>query len=496
MSIEERKKNIQTGIYEQEIFEELGQVLQEKFFKYINEANYEYYIYEEKEDKNLINYNKYDKEFVCKDRKKNNTCITYDHIYSFMSFKKFSGKSISSIDYNESYKHRNFEINEIGDVVQEKIIKNTYSKNIFNEHNYSKNIFNEHNYSKNIFNEHNYNKNIFNDNTKGQIILRIENIKRIISIIKNYAYCIHKLENEQKKKDSISLTKYPIDFNKLLMKLYNIENNIFEIIKHEQLYDPYWNKNQKYYKYVNNFIYVSPQKKRMMKNNKNLNNYKTIYDVLLKYNMDSFTQEDNLYSTIRINKLTNIHFLNLLYFKYQNINKKYLFINNKLYKYQDLLKNPLCFNDKENISSILLSFFLFLNICLNENTYKRILNYIYLIKLKLKKKIQYIKHKSNKKLLNMLSNIKDLIMNISINNKSHNKLSLYLSSIFNILKLQINENHKQTLQLYKKLLHCEINISTLSLEAQNINKITETLNKKLDGNIQKWKNIKNEITSP
>ncbi|SOV74000.1 conserved Plasmodium protein, unknown function [Plasmodium sp. gorilla clade G3] len=475
MNIEERKKDIQTGIYEQEIFEELGQVLKEKFFKYINEANYEYYIYEDKDDKNLINYNKYDKEFVCKDRKKNNTCITYDHIYSFLSFKKFTGKSIS-IDYNGSYKYHNFDLNDIDDDIEEKIVKNTYSKNIFNEHN--------------------YNKNIYKDNTKGQIILRIENIKRIINIIKNYIYCINKLENEQKKKDNTILTKYTIDFNKLLVKLYNIENNIYEIIKHEQLYDPYWNKNQKYYKYVNNFIYISPQKKKsIMKNNKNLNNYNTIYDVLLKYNMDSFTQDDNLSSTIRINKLTNIHFLNLLYFKYQNINTKYLFIHNKLYKYEDLLKSPLCFNDKENISSILLSFFLFLNICLNENTYKRILNYIYLIKLTLKKKIQYIKHNSNKKLLNMLSNIKDLIMNISINNKSHNNLSLYLSSICNILTLQINENHKQTLQLYKKLLDCEININILSREVQNINKLTDTLNKKLDGNIQKWKNIKNEITA-
>ncbi|KOB87197.1 hypothetical protein PFDG_03360 [Plasmodium falciparum Dd2] len=233
-----------------------------------------------------------------------------------------------------------------------------------------------------------------------------------------------------------------------------------------------------------------------MKNNKNLNNYNTIYDILLKYNMHSFTQDDTLCSSLQINKLTNIHFLNLLYFKYQNINTKYLFIHNKLYKYQDLLKSPLCFNDKENISSIFLSFFLFLNICLNENTYKRILNYIYLIKLKLKKKIQYIKHKTNKKLLNMLSNIKDLIINITINNKSHNKVSLYLSSLFNILTLQINENHKQTLQLYKKLLDCEININILSREVQNINQITEMLNKKLDANIQKWKNIKNETTPP
>ncbi|SOV75961.1 conserved Plasmodium protein, unknown function [Plasmodium reichenowi] len=477
MNIEERKKDIQTGIYEQEIFEELGQVLKEKFFKYINEANYEYYIYEEKDDKNLINYNKYEKEFVCKDRKKNNTSITYDHIYSFMSFKKFSGKSIC-IDYNGSYKYDNFDINEIDNDIEEKIIKNTYRK-------------------KNIFNEHNYNKNIFYDNTKGQIILRIQNIKRIISIIKNYTYCIHKLENGKKIKDSTILTKYPIDFNKLLLKLYNIENNIYEIIKHEQIYDPYWINNQKYYKYVNNYIYISPQKKKsIMKNNKNLNNYNTIYDVLLKYNMHSFTQDDTLCSSLQINKLTNIHFLNLLYFKYQNINTKYLFIHNKLYKYQDLLKSPLCFNDKENISSIFLSFFLFLNICLNENTYKRILNYIYLIKLKLKKKIQYIKHKTNKKLLNMLSNIKDLIINITINNKSHNKLSSYLSSIFNILTLQINENHKQTLQLYKKLLNCEININILSREVQNIKQITEMLNKKLDGNIQKWKNIKNETTAP
>ncbi|SOV11001.1 conserved Plasmodium protein, unknown function [Plasmodium sp. gorilla clade G2] len=470
MNIEERKKEIQTGIYEQEIFEELGEVLKEKFFKYINEENYEYYIYEEKEDKNLINYNKYDKEFVCKDRKKNNTCITYDHIYSFISFKKFTGKSIS-FDYNGNYKYHNFDLNEeIDNNIKEKIIKNTYSKNIFY------------------------------DNIKGQIILRIENIKRIISIIKNYTYCIHKLQNEQqqKKNDSTSLNNYPIDFNKLLVKLYNMENYIYEIIKYEQLYDPYWNKNQKYYKYVNNFIYItSPlkNKNRIMKNNKNFNNYKTIYDVLLKYNMDNVTQDDNISSTLRINKLTNIHFLNLLYFKYQNVTTKYLFIHNKLYKYEDLLKSPVCFNDKENISSIFLSFFLFLNICLNENTYKRILNYIYLIKLKLKKKIQYIKHKDDKKLLNMLSNIKDLIMNININNKSHNKLSLYLSSIFNILTLQINDNHKQTLQLYKKLLNCEIKINILSDEVQNINKLTETLNKKLDANIQKWKNIKNKIIS-
>ncbi|KYO03311.1 hypothetical protein PGSY75_0319800 [Plasmodium gaboni] len=470
MNIEERKKEIQTGIYEQEIFEELGEVLKEKFFKYINEENYEYYIYEEKEDKNLINYNKYDKEFVCKDRKKNNTCITYDHIYSFISFKKFTGKSIS-IDYNESYKYHNFDLNEeIDNNIEEKIIKNTHSKNIFY------------------------------DNIKGQIILRIENIKRIINIIKNYTYCIHKLQNEQqqKKNDSSSLNNYPIDFNKLLVKLYNMENYIYEIIKYEQLYDPYWNKNQKYYKYVNNFIYITSQlknKNRIMKNKNNFNNYKTIYDVLLKYNMDNVTQDDNISSTLRINKLTNIHFLNLLYFKYQNVTTKYLFIHNKLCKYEDLLKSPVCFNDKENISSIFLSFFLFLNICLNENTYKRILNYIYLIKLKLKKKIQYIKHKDDKKLLNMLSNIKDLIMNININNKSNNKLSLYLSSIFNILTLQINDNHKQTLQLYKKLLNCEIKINILSDEVQNINKLTETLNKKLDANIQKWKNIKNKIIS-
>ncbi|CRG99757.1 conserved Plasmodium protein, unknown function [Plasmodium relictum] len=393
MIIENRKKDLEIRIYEEEIYEDLQKAYKENFSKYVNEDNYEISTY--KASANILDYKIYHEDFQNKN-KKNDSEIIHKNIDANKSFKKFVGKKIN--------------------------IKNEYYDLIIEDGKNKKEIIDRYiPFCK-------YNTGVLS---------RIIEIKNILSNIKNHINSKTKLINNKK-----------LLATDVLSDLLEIDNKISAIIKYGEIYDLNFFDNVKYYKYVNNSIKY-----------KNLN----IFEIIQK--LKRIPNNDQLYKKIKI-----VNFNNILSIQKKNLYNKFKEIVYKIDDFQSLSYEN-CFNEKENIASILLSFYLFISLSLNENMNKRILNYIYLINLKIKKCKEYLENEKNNKILKMLSNFKSLT-NIYYDEESFKEVFL----------LNLNQDNEALLQLYKKLLDNEIKVDLISHEINKINNIIELINKNLDKN--------------
>ncbi|CRG94261.1 conserved Plasmodium protein, unknown function [Plasmodium gallinaceum] len=403
MIIENRKKDLEIRIYEEEIYEDLQKVYKEKYSKYVNEDNYEIFAYEANTD--IIDYNIYYENYQNKN-KKNNSEIILKNIDANESFKKFIGKKLNAqSEYYELTKNDKRKM----EAIQKYIPFCKYNKGVLS---------------------------------------RITQIKNTLSNIKNYINSKKKLENNKQ-----LLT------TDILLHLLEIDNKISAIIKYGEIYDLDFFNNVKYYKYINNSIRC-----------KSLN----IFEIIQK--LKSIANNNQLDKKIKI-----VNFNNILSFQKKIFYDKFKEISYKIDNFQSLLYEN-CFNERENIANILLSFYLFISLCFNENMNKRILNYIYLVNLKIRKCKEYLENEKNIKILKMLSDFKS-ITNIYYDEKSF-KETFFIS---------LNQDNEILLQLYKKLLHNEISIGLILNETDKINNLIELLNQNLDKNNKMIKSLFNVL---
>ncbi|ETB62210.1 hypothetical protein YYC_00824 [Plasmodium yoelii 17X] len=431
MILKEKKKNQEIGVYEKEIFEELQKVYKnEKFFKYVDENNYENFIYEKK--KNSTECKFVGKNNVQIKDKQNNYChIVYPNLNAIKAFKNFIGKEINieSICDDDSF----FSSKE-----NEKLsfIKKGDS------HEYCKNT--------NGTNKNGINTISIDRQSNKNFITRIDEIKNIISFIKN-TYNYKFIENENKK------TNKNEDYCEQILDIFiSIENMFNTIINYGEICDDSFYDNSKYYKYINKCCKNLYYDENGIKSNKT-----TIFELV-----------DILKTKKKTDKMNILNYNNILSFQKFVLKNNFEELTQKISIYESLFSEN-CLD--ENTVTMLLSVFFFINICLNDNIYKRILNYIYLINFKLKKKKEYLENCNNIKTLDMLySYVQSITNNDQI---CYDDFPKFVEMTF---QLNLNKDVENLLCSYKKLLKCEINMDLITKEANKLNENIANISQNLE----------------
>ncbi|SBT79275.1 conserved Plasmodium protein, unknown function [Plasmodium malariae] len=434
MIISQRKKDLEIGTFEKEIHEELERVYKsEKFYKYANEENFEKFAYEGKED--ITDYTIfYDSITTQSKDRKNNSGVIYNSINSIRSFKNFIGKEIP-IQKEPHY-------NIIPANVKIKLIS------VKRHGSYAHGTYCTYCALSTYRTNCTYCIHCNSYNCGKGIVARIDEIRNTLSCIKNSLHAKKKL----KKKKENAHTMVDIDSINLLSNLDRVRNKLGKIIKFVEVSDENFCDNMRYYKYIYNCFTKSGEM--------------NIFDIIRMMKKNEKSTE------LLTNKMIVINYNNVLSLRKTNMYKNFKDIVYKADMYESLFYKK-CFNKNENVASILLSFFLFLNLCLNENMYKRILNYIYLLNFELKKCVEYLEsRKKDIRTLHILfTYVKSLTLGIN-----YNDISLFIENIF---RINLNENNEKLLKIYKKLLNNEISVSIISKEANKINSTIQMMNHNL-----------------
>ncbi|SCM23103.1 conserved Plasmodium protein, unknown function [Plasmodium chabaudi adami] len=424
MILKDKKKNQEIGVYEKEIFEELQKVYKkEKFFKYVDEKNYENFIYEKKKNSTECKFVVKNNAQV-KDKQNNCSHVVYPNLNAIRAFKNFIGKEIN---IESVYDDDSFFSSKQNDKLS--FIK----KN--DNHEYYKNEINK----------------ISIDRQSSQnVITRIEEIKNIICFIKN-TYNNQFIEDENKKINNIE--DY---YEQILCIFFSIENMLNTIINYGEKCDDNFCDNSKYYKYISKHCKNLHDNENGMKINKT-----TIFELI-----------DILKTKKNTDKMNILNYNNILSFQKLVVKNKFEDLTQKVGIYESVLSEN-CLN--ENTVTMLPSFFFFVNMCLNDNIYKRILNYIYLINFKLKKKKEYLENYNNIKTLDMLYSYVQ-----SITSKDQMLYDDFPKFIETTFQLNLNKDVENLLCLYKQLLKCEINMDLITKETNKLNKNITNISQNLE----------------
>lgn len=407
MIIETKKKEIELGVYKQEIYDNLQEAYKTRFSKYVNVQNYDIYTNEEKTDNENNTKNKED------GKKHKNINISCSRSFS-VEVKNPSGDIIiQPINILESFKTF---IGKKLDLANEEFYDEFYDED-------DRTPYKE--ITKLPFSNIQQQKN-------EQIISRIDVIKNTISEIKNALKSKSELIHQE--------NNY---LPTLVEKLKQIENTLYDIIKYGETEDDNFLNNLKYYKFLHNLI---------------IHNEQCIFDIIQQMKYTSNKKQIT-------NKTQTLNLSNLLSFQKQLFYDKFQTVTNKVDRFVPLLHNS-CI-EGEAVANLLLSYLFLLNVGMNEKIFKRIVNYISLAYIKLKKWEEYLRNEKYRKRENLIFNFKS-----SIN-------KLYKENLKNVFHINIREYDKQMLLIYKKILNAELQIQMISNE---VNKITETI-QQLDHNL-------------
>lgn len=404
MIIETKKKEIELGVYKQEIYDNLQEAYKTRFSKYVNVQNYDIYTNEEKTDNENYTPNKEDRQ---KHKSININCtrtfsvevknpsrdIIIQPINILESFKTFVGKKIDL---------ENEELYDEDDRTSHKETTKLPFSNIRQQKN-------------------------------EQIISRIDVIKSTISEMKNALKSKSELIHQE--------NNY---LPTLIEKLKQIEKTLYDIVKYGETKDDNFLNNLKHYKFLHNLI---------------IHNEQCIFDIIQQMKYASNKKHIT-------HKTHTLDLSNLLSFQKQLFHDQFQSVTNKVDRFVPLLHNS-CI-EGETVANLLLSFLFFLNIGMNEKIFKRIVNYISLAYIKLKRWEEYLRNEKYRKRENLIFNFKS-----SIN-------KLYKENLKNVFHINIREYDKQMLLIYKKILNTELHIQLISNE---VHKITETI-QQLDHNLK------------
>ncbi|CAG9479075.1 unnamed protein product [Plasmodium vivax] len=123
----------------------------------------------------------------------------------------------------------------------------------------------------------------------------------------------------------------------------------------------------------------------------------------------------------------------------------------------------------------LLSIAMFLNLCMSDNMGKRILNYIYLLKIEMKKCRQYLANlKKGKSLDIFCSHVESLTKGVP----REEDPATFVDKLF---RINLTPQNEQVLALYKRLLHSELGVDLMLREVEAVNGAVERVCHKLEG---------------
>ncbi|SBS82947.1 conserved Plasmodium protein, unknown function [Plasmodium ovale] len=408
MIIQEKKKNLEIGIFQKELYEELRKECNRgTFLKYINEENFEVYTYEGKN--NVTDYSMLVGNNSQPGDKENNSGIVYEHINTVGAFKKFLGKEIKLHQYEYC-----------ADFSPEGGIIKLSLKRANNIGDYC------------------------TSNRSNEVIERIAQIKNALSIVKRHIIS---------KKDETMLVSekdlYPFE---IFSSFFHLQRKLGDVIKYGECSDTHFSEHARYYKYINSFF--------------------------------AKREKINIFEIIRMvkGKQSNgkAHIL-----RYKNVR---LFLQNGLCNMFAEVEEKIgicdrficdtCLSErqigqKESIASVLLPVFFFVNICLNENMLKRIMNYIFLTKLEIKKCREYLESENLMKTLHTFyAHVKPIT-----NMENYNDLPSFFEKTF---RIYLSKDSESLLTLYKKLVGCQVSVDLISREVHKIGNTIENMCKQVE----------------
>ncbi|SBT34311.1 conserved Plasmodium protein, unknown function [Plasmodium ovale wallikeri] len=411
MIIQEKKKNLEIGIFQKELYEELRkECIRDTFLKYIDDENFEVYTYEGKN--NVPDYSILAGNNNQPGDKENYSGVVYEHINTIEAFKKFLGKEIIPHQYEYCA-----DFSPEGDIIKKLSLKRP----------------------------NNIDDNYCIGNRNCEVIERIAQIKNDLSIVKRHIIS---------KKDKTMLVSekglYPFE---IFSNFLHLQRKLGDVIKYGECLDTHFSEHAKYYKYINGFF-----AKRCEKIN--------IFEIIRMLKAEE--------------KNKKAHIL-----RYKNVR---LFLQNGLCntfaeveKMVDVCDRFICdtclgerqTGQKESIASVLLPVFFFVNICLNENMFRRIMNYIFLTKLEMKKCREYLESENLMKTLHTFYAHVNPITNM----ENYNDLPSFFEKTF---RIYLSKDSESLLMLYKKLVECQVGVDLISREAQKISNTIENMCKQVE----------------
>ncbi|GAW80626.1 hypothetical protein, conserved [Plasmodium gonderi] len=481
MILTEKKRDMEIKIFEREVYEELQSVYrQDKFLKYVNEENYETFTSEGKEyNVNNLKLFEVNNNANCKDTKKTGSLVVYKNMNTVMSFKSFVGKQI------------NIETEDRDQVIlgKEKIKRLKAKK-------WCTNDCYEISQLPTV------------DNTTDVVVAksvleRIDQIRNdIVAIRRTIQSTVEINKIKETYLTSDNKMELFLDFNQLCDKLN-------EIITFAQLSDPQFLSNIRLHRYINNCV---PR-------GKNMNIFEVIR--MLKKEKEKITKKSDDYQMEKT-YMKILNYNNYVSFRKNIMCTQFERLREKVNQYDWLLTEP-CFlltqeettiereskaksehsgqcksedrrqckseerSQCKSVGHILLSLAMFINLCINDNMIKRIMNYIYLDRMEVKKCKQYIENVKKAKSMDMLhSYVQSLTKGVVP--RAENPSAFFEE----VIRIHLTEDNEKVLDIYKRLINNELSVDLMLREMEHVNQVLEQMCQKLEGRegvIKNWTHL-------
>ncbi|CAA9987857.1 conserved Plasmodium protein, unknown function [Plasmodium knowlesi strain H] len=431
MILTDRKKELEIGIYQKEVHEELQAAYEkDQFAKYANEEKFDTFICEGKKNNGGCvvvveeNHVKHWRD------EKTNSGVVYKGMDAVRSFKKFAGKEI------------NFQREDIND--EQSILGMEKLKRLMVKEG-----------KKNTCDDDNPWELPSGDDCGKNVFERIDQIRHAIAEVR------HCIRRKIEMKNSKNVCSSGDDMTELFLSLTQLRENFGELTTLLGVFDSRFGKKGQLDGHRKGWGVTSGRKE---KNGLGKRNNYILPDCKLDERVEE-TVHPEMYISLR----------------QRNIYKMLEELQAKVEKYEWVLTEE-CSHQKdgggdqgESVGHTLLCIAMFLNLCMNENMGKRILNYIYLQRIEIKKCKQYMLSLNKGRSVDIFcSHVESLTKGVPWNEDP----TIFVDKLF---RIDLTEENEQILTLYKRLLRSELGVDLMLREMETVNSTITRICQNLGG---------------
>ncbi|ANQ07823.1 Uncharacterized protein PCOAH_00021420 [Plasmodium coatneyi] len=418
MILAERKKELEIGTYQREVHEELQAIYeQNKFAKYANEEKFDTFICEGKKNNGgcvVVVGENHVKNWR---DEKTNSGVVYKGMDAVMSFKRFAGKEI-----NLQGGDANGEQSILGAEKLKRLMVKGRSKNGSDGDNLW-GLPSGEDAAKDVFE-------------------RIDHIRHAIAEVR------HTIRRKIDMRNSKNACSSGDDMTELFLSFTQLRENFAELTTLLGVSDPRLGRKGQLDEHIKGYSVTSVGQEQ--NDWGKTNNY--IPPDCKLYEREEETMHHKKYVSLR---QTNIY-------------RMFEQLQAKVEQYEWLLTEE-CSHEKggadegQSVGQTLLSIAMFLNLCMNENMGKRILNYIYLQRIEIKKCKQYLASLNKEKSLDMFcSHVESLTRGVPYEEDP----ATFVDKLF---RIDLTEQNEEVLSLYRRLLRSELGVDLMLREMETVN---------------------------
>ncbi|EUD67362.1 hypothetical protein C922_02068 [Plasmodium inui San Antonio 1] len=429
MLLAERKKQLEIGTYQKGVHQELLAAYEEgKFAKYANEENFDTFICEGKKNNGGCTIDAGENHVKPWRDEKTNSGVVYKGMDAVMSFKRFAGKEI-----NLQGEDSDGEQSILGVEKLKRLMVKGRKKNGSHDNNLWA-----------LPSGHADGKDVFE---------RIDQIRHAIAEVRRTI----RRKNEMKNRRSDCSSGD--DMTELFLNFAQLRDKFGEITALAGVSDPRLGERGQLDARLKGCVTSGGQEQN---GRGKTNNYILPYCDL--HQSQEETRHQDSYVSLR----------------QRNIYRMFHSLQDKVKQYEWLLTEG-CSHLKgggdqdQSVGDILLSIAMFLNLCMNDNMGKRILNYIYLQKIEIKKCRQYLVSLNEGKSLDIFcSHVESVTKGVPREEDP-------VSFVDKLFRIDLTEHNEQVLTLQKRLLHSELGVDLMLREMETVNDTIERIFQKWDG---------------